>query len=50
MQATEIVQAIKNGKLSAVNHLNDCFEKIEENKCLNIFLNTFPEKTRLKAV
>jgi aspartyl-tRNA(Asn)/glutamyl-tRNA(Gln) amidotransferase subunit A len=50
MQATEIVQAIKNGKLSAVNHLNDCFEKIEENKGLNIFLNTFPEKTRLKAV
>jgi len=49
MPASKIVQDIKDGKLSAVSHLNTCLKKIEETKDLNIFLNIFTEKARHKA-
>ncbi|KAA3615713.1 MAG: Asp-tRNA(Asn)/Glu-tRNA(Gln) amidotransferase subunit GatA [Calditrichaeota bacterium] len=49
MPAIKIVQSIQRGELSAVNHLDECLTKIQENKDLNIFLNTFPEKAKKKA-
>ncbi len=49
MPAVKIVNEIRSGKLSAVDHLNTCLRKIEETKDLNIFINILPEKAKKKA-
>jgi aspartyl-tRNA(Asn)/glutamyl-tRNA(Gln) amidotransferase subunit A len=49
MPAVKIVEAIKNGELTAVDHLDTCLNKIEQTKDLNTFLNVFQEKAKSKA-